>query len=286
MNPVKNWTNSFEDIRNLRMFVHICLSGLQNSLHATRVVDVLRDSQKRHGRPERFSSDEYYRDAKKQAEMEETFGRQQKLRDFTYLYALASIKLWSILEAAIDDVALECVQTPNRCSDAKLLAGLKGPLLEFLQSSADERAEFLAAQLKQEVRASMQKGIGRFEAILAPLGLEGAVPDAVRRAIFELSEVRNVLMHRHGFADKRFVSSCPWFGARVGDELLVKEQQYVRYELAISCYFLEIDLRFRRRDDPPDFDPEVKSEVLKLKDELLERLENSASSDDDALALG
>jgi len=272
-----SWTDRFEDIENLRMFVHVCLSGLLNSTHATRVVDVLKRSQDRFGKPNRYASEEHYREARKQAEREEAFGRQQESKGFTYLYALASIKLWSILEATIDDVALECIQTPDRCSDPKLLAGLKGPFFEFLQSSAEERSEFLVGQLKQEVRASIQKGVGRFEAILVPLGLGGAVPEAVRRAIFELSEVRNVLVHRRGFADKRFVSSCPWFRVKTGDELVLKKQHYDRYELAVRCHLLEIDLRFRRRDYLPDDEPEVRNEVLKWRDELLKELEDSYS---------
>ena len=144
----------------------------------------------------------------------------------------------------IDEIALECVLTPERCSESTLLAGLRGPLLEFMTSSADERAEFLVGQLKQEVRSSMQKGIGRFEAIIQPLGLHGAVPDAVRRTFFELSEVRNAIIHRRRVADKRFVSSCPWFGAKVGDEMLLGEQHFNRYELASRWYIFELDQRF------------------------------------------
>ena len=268
-----SWTDRLEDIDNLRMFVHVCLTGLMNSRHAIRLVDTL----KRSGRPNPFSSEEHYHQARKQAEKEEVFGKQQELKGFTYLYALASIKLWSILEATIDDAALECIQTPDRCTDPKLLAGLKGPLLEFVQSSTEERSEFLVAQLKQEVKAAMQKGIGRFEAILAPLGLGGSVPDAVRRAIFELSEVRNVIVHRRGFADKRFVSSCPWFGVKLGDELILTKQHYDRYELAVHCHLFEIDLRFRRRDYPPDDEPEARDEVLKLRDETLKALEDLSS---------
>ncbi|MBZ5695006.1 MAG: hypothetical protein LAN36_06565 [Acidobacteriia bacterium] len=270
-----SWTDRFDDIHTLRMFVDVCQAGLSSALHATRVVDVLKDSHEKYGKPERFASDEYYRAAKKQAEREQIFASDQESKGFTYLYGLASIKLWSILESTIDDVALECVLSPEKCSDGKLLAGLKGPLLEFFTSSPDERAELLVRQLKQDVRSSMQKGIGRYEAILAPLGVEGAVPDAVRRVIFELAEVRNVLVHRRGFADKRFVSSCPWFGATLNNELPLKEEHFLRYELAVSCYLLEIDLRFRRRDHPPDFEPETKNDVINLRDELLKRLEGA-----------
>jgi hypothetical protein len=269
------WTDGVDDVQTLRMFVHVCLSGLHNSLHATRVVDVLKESHEMRGKPERYSSDEYYREAKKQAAREEAFGKQQESKGFSYLYGVATIKLWSILEATIDAVALECIQTPDRCSDTKLLAGLKGPLFEFLQSSADERAEFLVGQLKQEVRASIQKGIGRFEAILAPVGMGGDVPDVVRRTIFELSEVRNVLVHRRGFADKRFVSNCPWFGVGSGDELLLTQERFELYDLAVSYYFFEIDLRFCRRDYPTDDDPERKAQVMNLRDEVLKEIEES-----------
>ena len=272
-----SWVDRFDDIEKLRMFVHVCLSGLINSTQATRVVDALKSSHEFLGKPSRYSSEEHFREVRKWAEREEIFARQQELKGFTYLYALASIKLWSILEAAIDDIALECVETPARCTDAKLLAALKGPLLEFLESSDEERSEFLVGQLKQEVRSSLQKGIGHFEAILAPLGLGGAVPEAVRRAIFELSEVRNVLVHRRGFADKRFASSCPWFGVKSGDELVLTRQHYDRYECAVRCHFLEIDLRFRRRDFPPEDESRVRDKVLKWRDELLKELEDSYS---------
>jgi uncharacterized protein YutE (UPF0331/DUF86 family) len=262
------------------MFVHVCLSGLQNSLYATRAIDVFKDSHDRYGILQEFSSEEYYKKAKKQAEEEEAFGREQESKGFTYLYALASIKLWSILEAMVDDLALDGVQHPDRCGDPKLLTSLKGPLLEFLKSSDDERAEFLVGQLKQTLRASTHKGIGRFETILSAVGLDGGVPEEVRRAILELAEVRNVIVHRRGIADGRFVSSCPWYGVGPGEELLVTDKHYRAYELGILLYSLEIDLRLRHRDS---FHPEMSSKVVELKGELLDDLRKINISGGEAL---
>jgi hypothetical protein len=58
---------------------------------------------------------------------------------------------------------------------------------------------------------------------------------------------------------------------------MLTEQHYERYELAVRCHLLEIDLRFRRRDYPPDDEAEVRDEVLRWRDELLKDLENLSS---------
>jgi hypothetical protein len=55
---------------------------------------------------------------------------------------------------------------------------------------------------------------------------------------------------------------------------MLTKQHYERYKLAVHCHLLELDLRFRRRDYPPDHEREVQHDVLNWRDELLKELED------------
>jgi uncharacterized protein YutE (UPF0331/DUF86 family) len=48
-------------------------------------------------------------------------------------------------------------------------------------------------------------GCGRFESLLDTIGLGGSVEETVKRLFLELSQVRNIVVHKAGKADKRIV---------------------------------------------------------------------------------
>lgn len=125
---------------------------------------------------------------------------------------------------------------------------IKGPIAELLSASPVERAEFLANALAQEVKAPLQKGVGRFEALLQAVGLGGKVDRTVRDVLFELLSVRNVLVHRNGRVDARFLENCPWLGHRLGDNLRITAAMSERYRPATIYYLIEILIRWLKRD--------------------------------------
>jgi hypothetical protein len=269
------WENCFIEMAALVNFVELCVLGLQASLSQKELLETVLDLQKKGFAPERFPSEEDYLREQEQAEVIATFAKEQREKGFPYLYSLATVTLWSILETMVDDIAIDHLQNPQQCPDSKLLSELKGPLLEFVQASPEERAEFLASQLKQAVRASLHKGAERFESILKPIGLDGAVPEIVKKTLFELSEVRNVFVHRRGLADKRFRSNCPWFDAVAGKEISLTSSHFMRFHLASFWYALGMEARIARRGNKAPNERYIESQRKSL--ESLEKVPTSAA---------
>lgn len=139
------------------------------------------------------------------------------------------------------------ISTLDACKNDEVLYRLKGPLLEFRAASPEEQSEFLAQLLKNAVDAPLKLGIGRFEAVLDPCGLGGGVHDLVRRVLLELSQVRNLVVHRSARVDKRILEHCPWLRARAGEELRVSAADFSIYGAAGYWYLMELARRVQRR---------------------------------------
>ncbi len=137
----------------------------------------------------------------------------------------------------------EYLAAPDRWDTAPILKKVKGPLVDFLGASDDERAEWLSQELKLVVKITLIKGVGRFEAVFDAIGLGGPVEDEPRRAFLELSEIRNAIVHRGGRADRRLVERCPWLGLEVGGELQVESTRFSSYFLAVHWYVAELAAR-------------------------------------------
>ncbi|MSS72545.1 MAG: hypothetical protein EXS64_13785 [Candidatus Latescibacteria bacterium] len=81
------------DLRNLEAFVELAWGGLDYALHATQIAKIIHDSP--YLTPD---EDEIgFEKRKKHLERLEGFAHSEDEHEFPYLYALASIRLWSIL---------------------------------------------------------------------------------------------------------------------------------------------------------------------------------------------
>jgi hypothetical protein len=106
--------------------------------------------------------------------------------------------------------------------------------------------------LQEKTRAALKPGVGRIEPLLDAVSLGGAVPDSVRRVVLELSQVRNLVVHKNGVVDRRFVDQCPWVRADVGGLLVIHADDLHRYGLAVDWYNLEMGNRARRLLSEPE----------------------------------
>ncbi len=162
---------------------------------------------------------------------------------FSYLYELMLVKFWSILEAGIEEIAVECLKRPEECKGADLLRSFKGPLIEFGEASLDHRAEFLYSELKVATRSALKIGVGVFEAILEPLGMAGSIDESTRKLLLELQQKRHVFVHRRGIADKRFVEACPFLGCEIGRPIFVDQAAVRRMGVGVGLYNFELQKR-------------------------------------------
>lgn len=234
-----------DDYFALEKFVSLCLQGLELGAEARSHVDLSERAAKALRRPSPFSTPEEREDAVRRASDLEVFSQAQKAQGFPFLYGLAAIKMWALLEAAVDDLVADQLRQ-HRASKFPLLARAKGLLVEFIDATEEEKIDILAQKIRDSTDAALKKGIGRFEAVLDAVFLGGSLPESIRKTLFELSEVRNVLVHRNATADRRFRDACPWFGADPGSPIDLVPNHYKMYSLATLWYFVELDNRVLR----------------------------------------
>jgi hypothetical protein len=188
---------------------------------------------------------------RRRAERLEAFARDQHAIGYPYLYGLATVRLWGVLEACVDALVVDALRTPDVCPRGELLMSLKGPLIEYIRMSADEQVEYLAQQLAQTVNAGRQLGLGQFEALLDPIGLSGAVEPIVRRVLLEAQQVRHVFVHRDGYVDAKLRATCPWIGVPAGSPLHLRSDHFYSYLQAATWYVIELQLRARKNAPEP-----------------------------------
>ena len=168
------------------------------------------------------------------------FAQRQFEQGFPYLFGFAAIRFCSILEIFVEDVVLRLIENNQSVGGLPIIRKLRGPLVEFLQSSSAKRAELLFNILVNDLNVPLQVGIGRYEAVLNAIGLGGSVDESVKKVLLELMEVRNVVAHRNGIIDTKFLRNCPWFGAKLGDPIRLAYPKFISYLNAIIWYCLEI----------------------------------------------
>ena len=234
-----------KEILDLTRFVEICLDALSAAAKAQSSVR-LRARAKRalgdgDGVPEQY-------DLERAAELE-AFARQEAALGFASLFGLCVIKLWSIAETAIEGVVAHRLADPARRGDHAILRHLKGPLVDFARLGSEDQAARLAQLLAVQVDAKLKPGVGRFEAVLGPVGLGGGIEDQVRVLILELQQVRHVYVHNGGLADDRFIKACPWLHLASGQRVLLTLRHFFNYALAVKWYIIELRRRTLNCDD-------------------------------------
>ncbi len=209
----------------------------------------------------------------------ESFARQQESGGFSYLHEIATIRLWSILEAAVTHLVESLLLHLPSTREAPAVRKLKGPLVEFAGAAPEDQAQLLLFQLRQELGVSLKPGPAKLEDLLSAIGLTGQLPDSVRRTLLELNQVRNVLVHRHGRADAALRRFCPWVDTPTGTLHRVSSSAFRRYSLAAHWYLADLVRRQLQAVSPTATDlPEALAKLEGTKAELEQQLSRDPGS--------
>jgi len=173
------------------------------------------------------------------------FAAQEIECGFPTLHAHTVVALWGALDALVSDLMTSALLNEPSVLAGERFARIKVPLAEYERLGAEGRMAFLAAEVARAINADLKPGVGKFEALLENIGLAGAVDDAVRRNLLEMSEVRNLLVHRAGIVDSRFAAACPWLTPKLGDKHTVTHSDYARYNEALHDYLFCLINRVR-----------------------------------------
>jgi hypothetical protein len=165
------------------------------------------------------------------------FAEEESKRGFPTLHSHALVSLWGCLEWIVRDICADIVREAPFLLDEKRSEKVSVSLTTFFSMETKrERVRFLVEEIERREASKKRRGVDRFESLLCVLGLDGAVEKPVRDDIFELQQVRNVVVHAGGLADRKFVEMCPRRKERIGEPVCVTHEDYLRYREAVEAY--------------------------------------------------
>lgn len=129
-----------------------------------------------------------------------------------------------------------------------------GYIAEYEIMEKEDRFHFIISQLENDLKSKYKTGINRFESILDIFGFSGPVDQDIKQNLFELSQVRNVIVHRSGIVDRRFTCACPWLRMNPGDNIQINHEIYFGYSNSVASYtYILLRRVLDRFEIPPSF---------------------------------
>ncbi len=187
------------------------------------------------------------------AERLSTLARAEVENDFPILHGQVAVSLWGIFEALVEDILIEWMELVPHALDKPALEKIKLPLSQFIQYEKRDQCELILRELQRSLGADAAAGVTVAEKVLNVFGLVPTVDANKRRDLFELHNVRNLIVHRGSLVDEKFVKACPWVAVPRGTRLQLGSEDYGRYANCVSDYIIgvfhkadEVDRRWRR----------------------------------------
>lgn len=166
-------------------------------------------------------------------------------KGFPLLHAHSLLGLWSALEALMEDVAVAWFTDKPETLQRPDFSKIRVPIVEFRSLSIEDQMSYLISEMQRDLKSDLRLGVGRFERLLDAIGMGGSTPKEVGKAIYEAQQVRNVIAHRGGIADKKLVEACPWLSLTSGQAVTVSHKRFMYYLKATHIYVLGLVNRFR-----------------------------------------
>ncbi|MGW5525515.1 hypothetical protein [Streptomyces xanthochromogenes] len=211
--------------------IHITLQGAHRVSKEPEILSILYDpelhiTEGSELNPERMA----------QSERHAEIAKRELKRSFPLLHGHALMGVWGALEALIEDVSVSWMMHAPEVLQGNSMSKVKIPIATFLSLSDADRMRLVVSELQRDIKADLRSGVSRFESLLDCLGLGGEVDGRVRDAIYKAQQIRNVLAHRGGVADKRLVEACPGLGLEIGDKVEIDHLAFGELSLAMQIY--------------------------------------------------
>ena len=210
--------------------LHISVRGIEMVTNAPKVTELLAEID---GTTEAEETRRRLHSARSAAAL----AKSEVDKGFPVLHSQALVSMWGSLEALVKSIVAARLTNEPQHFEAKELSGLKVPLALYRALDPLEQCEYVVRIVDQP--GGLQ-GVSRFERLLAMVGLGGSVDAGVRRDLFELEQLRHVLVHRRGLADRKLLEACPGLGMSLGDRIQIDHRRYRRMWLASHAYAYEL----------------------------------------------
>lgn len=226
MEPFKYFLNQTEYLSQILFLTIKGISVLRAMPQTVKAVAMAEDMQ----------NDTDYENKLAEAEKSAKLAQMEIDREFPIVHAQAIVSLWSFLEALIHSFIVEWVRNNPQAFKFNEIHKLRIRLGEYEQLRDYERYNYIVELLEKDIAIGLRNGTTRFEALLKPFGLSGEIPENIRRDIYELGQVRNIIVHRAGVVDRELLDACPWLDLAFGDEIRVSHKMFKNYVIATHQY--------------------------------------------------
>lgn len=234
-------------IDHIWKLTHLCVDGLHKTTKAPELVKALAELQCAQEGREWSDVDKH---SVERAEEQATFAKAEADAGFPTLHAHAVVSLWGALEVLCEDLFIARLKEDPKLLKDEQFQKLKVPLVEFHQMDEEDRLGAIYSQIERDTRAG--DGVTRLEQLFKYVGLEGSVDSKTRKAIFELQQVRNLIVHKAGIADPKFVKACPWLNIAKGQKIRVTHKSFGDYGDAVQTYVINLMERNLLATDGPE----------------------------------
>jgi hypothetical protein len=179
--------------------------------------------------------------AKNQARL----AREEIERGFPLLRSHTPVSTWGFFEVAVEDTIVNILLNEPNALKSEAFVKIKVPLAQFHLSDEESRVRFL---LTEATKVSGRKqGVDAFESALGLLDLSGPVDEGLKKAIWEMDHIRNVIVHRGSCADQRIIEACPWLKLEPGIRIALNGEAVKRYGFALVDYAVVVSQRLELR---------------------------------------
>lgn len=223
-------------VQNLEHILRLSMKGISMIRAVPKAVEALA---KVNADEQNTTYEERFRYAKEEAEL----AQKEVDSGFPLLHAQAVVSLWGSLEAQIRRFLASWLANEPKALLASQVQKLKVQLGDYERLDKEERPYYILDLLEREIQSPLKQGVTRFESLLDIFGLAGGVDESVRKNLFEMNQIRNVIVHRQGKVDNRLISACPWLNIGVGETIVVSHKDYNRYSHAAVSYVTELVVR-------------------------------------------
>lgn len=155
---------------------------------------------------------------------------------FPILHSHSVVAIWGALEVLVEDLLITWLENYEDAWNNEAVRKLRIPVSDYHLSDERERLRMIVSELARKVNSRAQSGASNLAATLSIFGLSPRIGDNLRRALHELWQIRNVIVHCGGIADKRLVREYPYLGVQVGQRIHIYHSIYAWYMLAADRY--------------------------------------------------
>jgi hypothetical protein len=150
---------------------------------------------------------------------------------FHHNYSFGVVMLWSALESLVMEILEELLKQDKALYSANEIHNTKILLGEFVKLTEEERARFILKRLEED--HCRGTGIDRYIKLLGIFKIKISIGIRAKNQLFELHNIRNVIVHKRGIADQRLVESCPGKKFKKGKQIKISSADFHKYTKAV-----------------------------------------------------